>query len=1264
MRPDRSPRLLLAVVVTLLPGIAPAAADPPPPRRTVGEAAIGLASFRAAAGEPVRPWIVELEGEPAFRLRPAAAPAAPPQGPRARTEALVAHARTAFAAQDALVARAAKAGIRLLPRVRQVVGPDGGLRRVEYRFHYLLHGFVAYLPDSDVARLRAMPGVRSVEPPGEGRLFLDNSVDYVLGSDVLAADRRLAVYGAAEELDPLDAADPGFDPAHPEETDWAGVDGFEGQGTYLAVVDSGLDFTHPAFGGSGLQATTPAPQSGGLLGAPPSSSDNRKVVYFYNLGGALTLDDFGHGTHVAATAAGFRLNATTTPGTPGTPGAPPGGVTLHGVAPQAKLLGYPVCDASGGCAGDIELAIEDAASPVTLVGVGDGGTVLTGVPKPLADVVNLSLGGGNSPDAPTSRVANNAVLAGVAVIAAAGNDGPGAQTVGAPCVGTLVTCVAAAQDPGSIAGADVLAAGQIVGDACAGSAACAAPGPPEETGAASNANLPGPGPQGTKLFFMAGGGAIPGGSVSAHYVFVDRDQPTVPASVGNRVAVLKGGTGTFFQIVNPVAVNAPPPAAILLVTDTSAATAVAVVNGVPTFTVSTADGEALLDLLLDGDDDAGDPPHGAVSTLPLRVQQSVSVASFDGAMGDFSSRGPNAAPAARHRTIKPDVAAPGVGILAATTTTGNPNNALGMANPSGYTVASGTSMATPHAAGAALLARQYLRTLGFDSLEADDPADLAARAEAALLVRALLMNNATNLRSGLGAADADPAPESLNDVGAGLLDVAAALSADAVMWGPVTLHDEVPNEYTPAGDVGPGDLEVTIPSHSFGNVPLAGVEAVVVRTHPVTLRDISLAGAGSPGGGTYDLTFEDNRLPANGFDVSFTDLGGVPIGSVAVPAGGEATFLVRVEADGSLLTLDGQEVMWYVSAHHQGSGKRLRMPFYLRAVSPELPAVAAPDLAPPSGVEAPGTLPCPTDTDGSFGLAWTYTPPADTAPAPVGFRVERGTFSNVVFADDAAEPLVAGANSAWTGSPQWTSQLDPDTLSLAYFVPDLAEQDEALTLDPPVVVPEGGASLSFHSRQDTEEGFDFLWVEISRDGGPFQALGAFSGAFTGTRRFDISAFSGGAVQVRFRMQSDLAVPAPGVWIDDVTITADDFAPLATTGGGTASLPVTTADAGEHLFRVRGLFATPEGTVGGPVSEDRCVAVDLACVPELVVANQTFAADQVLAACETLSAGPAVVVAAPAAVTFVAGERVILGDGFRVESGARFVARVDPALFGP
>ncbi|MFH4347161.1 S8 family serine peptidase, partial [Acinetobacter baumannii] len=84
---------------------------------------------------------------------------------------------------------------------------------------------------------------------------------------------------------------------------------------------------------------------------------------------------------------------------------------------------------------------------------------------------------------------------------------------------------------------------------------------------------------------------------------------------------------------------------------------------------------------------------------------SITLDAFEPNMAGFSSRGPNDHPNARFRTIKPDVTAPGVGIVGAATPDGLPDEALGLANPTGYTQANGTSFSGPIAEGAVALIR-------------------------------------------------------------------------------------------------------------------------------------------------------------------------------------------------------------------------------------------------------------------------------------------------------------------------------------------------------------------------------------------------------------------------------------------------------------------------------------------------------------------------------------------------------------------------------
>ncbi len=157
-------------------------------------------------------------------------------------------------------------------------------------------------------------------------------------------------------------------------TAWAA--GYTGAGVSVAVLDTGIDATHPDLTGKVV-----AEQN---FSADPDPSDT-----------------VGHGTHVASIIAGT--------------GAASGGL-YRGVAPDATLYDGKVCE-SFGC--------EESA-------------ILAGMQWAAADnharVVNVSLGGGDTPDIDPLEAAVNSLTAtyGTLFVIAAGNAGPDDGTVGSP----------------------------------------------------------------------------------------------------------------------------------------------------------------------------------------------------------------------------------------------------------------------------------------------------------------------------------------------------------------------------------------------------------------------------------------------------------------------------------------------------------------------------------------------------------------------------------------------------------------------------------------------------------------------------------------------------------------------------------------------------------------------------------------------------------------------------------------------------------------
>lgn len=281
----------------------------------------------------------------------------------------------------------------------------------------------------------------------------------------------VAVRAEANDLDRL-ASIPGVKAVHrlvPKERDnfiavpliaapaaWTGAAG-TGEGVTIGIMDSGIDYTHADFGGPGTVAAYQSALAAKDAGASPVYPDPAKVAGGYDFAGNdydasdparavpapddNPLDCGGHGTHVAGTAGGYGVAADGStyrgPWDASTPFDTMG--IGPGVAPEATLYAIKVF----GCHGSTDLVVEGLDWAMDPNGDGDFSDHL--------DVVNMSLGASyGSVQDPDSVATNNAVEAGISVIASAGNSGDTYEITGSPGVATKALSVAASEDNGQI----------------------------------------------------------------------------------------------------------------------------------------------------------------------------------------------------------------------------------------------------------------------------------------------------------------------------------------------------------------------------------------------------------------------------------------------------------------------------------------------------------------------------------------------------------------------------------------------------------------------------------------------------------------------------------------------------------------------------------------------------------------------------------------------------------------------------------------------
>ncbi|MCQ4163273.1 S8 family serine peptidase [Tahibacter harae] len=428
-----------------------------------------------------------------------------------------------------------------------------------------------------------------------------------------------------------------------------------GAGIRIGVIDTGADARHPSFANDpacGFDASRPK------LVAHDCTASNGIVCTGTN---PAPDPGVGHGMHVASTAAGNTLDAATVP----TPILPAGG-SMSGVAPCASVISYKVCGA-GGCFSDaLEAGVQAAVADAV-------------------DVANYSIGptcGYGNPwvDHPDFR---GAASTGVFVAAAAGNTDAGCLDPAGRVanLGPWVTTVAASTH--EIAFVPALSVTGPVAPPALLTDMEVVPGSTTLSALDVGERLRSPlRSYAQNLRGCTAGGVIPDGYFNGAIAVVQRGDCNFSEKIINAAAAGADLVVVVNQQADPFRMDttgAPETIGAFSITPLQTSQALLAFLAAHPEPVRPADA-----VFIDG----FDPRAGSSGHFKPALQR----AQQPDVIGNFSLRGP--VPPPLQDLAKPDIAAPGVGIYAAT------DPASG-----DYQWLSGTSMASPHVAGSAALLR-------------------------------------------------------------------------------------------------------------------------------------------------------------------------------------------------------------------------------------------------------------------------------------------------------------------------------------------------------------------------------------------------------------------------------------------------------------------------------------------------------------------------------------------------------------------------------
>ncbi len=621
--------------------------------------------------------------------------------------------------------------------------------------------FVIATP-AQVAELRSLPGVKAVRPLRRFHLNLDRAVIVIN--------------------------------ANPKGWDLVGGPANAGKGLKIAMIDTGIDITHPAFQDPSLSIPAGFPKCD--VPSDCVNFTNSKVIvarsYIKLLAAGsgtpatTTPDDYsardrdGHGTSTSMCAAGETNSGPVT--------------TITGVAPKAYLGNYKVFgdpEVNGFTTGDVIIAaLEDALNDgMDIASLSLGSTAFSGA----LDTGSTCGEPAGSPCDPEAYAVENAIQSGMLVVAAAGNEGANGDLTTSD--GTTVTTLNTIDSPGDAPSAISVAGNQNGHTWTSAVLVTSSNAPSTIQNIQAQASLDGPQPGRTTapLFDVGpitgdplGCNTIPGGALSGDLALIERGTCDFSTKVFNAQAA--GAVG-------------------VIVYDTSTSTPITAVGlfgtAIPMAIIAEPGASALQSFT--------DANPGSPATL-----ESVAIGQDSDIMAYFSSRGPTI-----DGMMKPDVTAVGTDLYMAAERF-NPDGDL--YGPDGYTIADGTSFATPQVTGTAALVKQAHPNF--------TPAELKSAVVNTAVGNVLTETAFTGSQAGASV------PAFLISQGAGLLNVAAALSSTvAIDPAAVSFGYLGTGAFPPAGQ----QLKLTNTGSSTLNLTLAVNQITTDANAKVSLSSNSIS---------------------------------------------------------------------------------------------------------------------------------------------------------------------------------------------------------------------------------------------------------------------------------------------------------------------------------------------------------------------------------------------------------------------------------------